>query len=75
MTIYLRADRAVFRFSGTDAHKLLNDVVTGHIPSEDSGKAAWWALLSPQGKVLAEGLAGHADDALAGKLAQAIDRL
>jgi folate-binding protein YgfZ len=63
MTIHLRADRAVFRFSGADAHKLLNDVVTGPIPQVE-GKAAWWALLSPQGKVLAEGLAGWADDAL-----------
>nr|WP_295883136.1 folate-binding protein [uncultured Devosia sp.] len=67
MTIYLRADRAVFRFSGPDAHKLLNDVVTGHIPSEGEGNgevAAAWALLSAQGKILAEGLAGYAQDAL-----------
>ncbi|MHA6298346.1 CAF17-like 4Fe-4S cluster assembly/insertion protein YgfZ [Devosia sp. CAU 1758] len=67
MTIHLRADRAVFRFSGPDAHRLLNDVVTGKIPSEDNGEgevAAAWALLSPQGKILAEGLAGHAEDAL-----------
>lgn len=64
MTIYLRADRAAFRFSGPDAHKLLNDVVTGHIPDSDTGTAAWWALLSPQGKILAEGLAGWAEDAL-----------
>jgi folate-binding protein YgfZ len=64
MTIYLRADRAVFRFSGPDAHKLLNDVVTGHIPAGDSDIAAWWALLSPQGKILAEGLAGWAQDGL-----------
>ncbi|KKC41492.1 hypothetical protein WH87_00680 [Devosia epidermidihirudinis] len=63
MTIHLRADRAVFRFSGPDAHKLLNDVVTGHMPTEP-GTAAWWALLSPQGKVLAEGLAGWQEDAL-----------
>ncbi|WP_108395660.1 YgfZ/GcvT domain-containing protein [Devosia submarina] len=63
MTTYLRADRAVFRFSGADAHKLLNDVVTGHVPAED-GPAAWWALLSPQGKILAEGLVGHAEGAL-----------
>ncbi len=63
MTIHLRADRAVFRFSGPDAHKLLNDVVTGHIPA-GGGPAAPWALLSPQGKILAEGLAGHAEDAL-----------
>lgn len=63
MTIHLRADRAVFRFSGPDAHKLLNDVVTGPIPEGEDGMAAWWALLSPQGKVLAEGLAGYAEEA------------
>jgi folate-binding protein YgfZ len=67
MTIYLRADRAVFRFSGPDAHKLLNDVITGEIPASGSGDgeaAAAWALLSPQGKILAEGLAGYADDGI-----------
>ena len=63
MTIHLRADRAVFRFSGPDAHKLLNDVVTGPIPDTE-GHAAWWALLSPQGKILAEGLAGWANEAV-----------
>ncbi|MCP8885017.1 folate-binding protein [Devosia sp. XJ19-1] len=67
MTIHLRPDRALFRFSGPDAHRLLNDVVTGEIPSAGNGdgeKAAAWALLSPQGKILAEGLAGHAEGAL-----------
>jgi folate-binding protein YgfZ len=64
MSVYLRADRAVFRFSGADAHKLLNDVVTGHVSSESNGLAAWWALLSPQGKILAEGLAGFAENAI-----------
>ncbi len=64
MTIHLRADRAVFRFGGPEAHKLLNDVVTGHIPAADDGVAAPWALLSPQGKILAEGLAGWSDEAL-----------
>lgn len=63
MTTYLRADRALFRFSGTDAHKLVNDVVTGEMPSEP-GSASWWALLSPQGKILAEGLAVWRDEAL-----------
>ncbi|MBK1794477.1 folate-binding protein YgfZ [Devosia sp. WQ 349] len=63
MTIHHRADRAVFRFSGPDAHRLLNDVLTGHIPSE-AGSAAWFALLSPQGKILAEGLAGWAEDGI-----------
>jgi len=67
MTTHLRADRAVFRFSGPEAHKLLNDVVTGAIPATGDGVgevAAAWALLTPQGKILAEGLAGHAEDAI-----------
>jgi folate-binding protein YgfZ len=63
MATILRNDRALFRFSGPDAHRLLNDVLTGHIPLQD-GPAAWWALLSPQGKILAEGLVGHVDEAL-----------
>lgn len=63
MTIVVRADRAVIRFSGADAHRLLNDVVTGMMP-QAPGTASWWALLTPQGKVLAEGLAGFAGDAL-----------
>ena len=47
MTIYLRADRAVFRFSGPEAHKLLNDVITGQIPADGNGDgevAAAWAI-------------------------------
>lgn len=63
MTISLRANRAVFRFSGADAHKLLNDVVTGPVPTEGD-MASWWALLSPQGKILADGLVGWAPDGL-----------
>lgn len=63
MTVHLRADRTVFRFSGPEAHRLLNDVVTGPIPTTD-GPSAWWALLSPQGKIIAEGTAGWAEDAL-----------
>ncbi len=64
MATVLRADRVVFRFSGPDAHRLLNDVITGIIPGGPNDTASLWALLSPQGKVLAEGLAGFADDAL-----------
>ena len=55
MTIHLRADRALFRFSGPEAHRLLNDVVTGIMPDGADGLAHWWALLSPQGKILSEG--------------------
>ena len=64
MSVHLRADRVLFRFSGPDAHKLVNDVVTGHIPDGQGDQAAAWALLSPQGKILAEGLAGWVGDAL-----------
>jgi len=62
MVTYLRADRAVIRFSGQDAQKLLQDVVTGRILSEP-GPAVWWALLSPQGKIQAEGLSGFDGEA------------
>jgi tRNA-modifying protein YgfZ len=62
MTTILRPSRAVFRFSGPDAQKLLNDVVTGTIEAVE-GPAAWWALLSPQGKIQAEGLSGFAGGA------------
>lgn len=63
MATVLRADRVLFRFSGPEAHRLLNDVLTGHVPNRP-GPAAAWALLSPQGKILAEGLVGWHEDAL-----------
>ncbi|RUT31129.1 folate-binding protein [Arsenicitalea aurantiaca] len=56
MTI-LRSGRAAFRFSGPDATRLLADVITGFVAPEP-GPARWWALLSPQGKIQAEGLIG-----------------
>src|SRR5688572_16007308 len=62
MVTILRPSRALFRFSGPDAQKLLNDVITGRI-KEEAGAAKWWALLSPQGKIQAEGLASFAEDA------------
>lgn len=62
MTILLRPTRAAFRFSGPEAQKLLFDVVTGRLLAEP-GPAVWWALLSPQGKVQAEGLSCWAEDA------------
>ncbi|MBO9589221.1 folate-binding protein [Devosia sp.] len=64
MAIVLRSDRVIFRFSGPDAHRLINDVVTGIMPMSAEEPASLWALLSPQGKILAEGLAAHAEDAL-----------
>lgn len=62
MPTILRPSRALFRFSGADAQKLLFDVVTGRIIAEP-GPPVWWALLSPQGKIQAEGLSVFADGA------------
>ena len=61
MSVTLRSDRAVLRFSGRDAQKLLNDVITGHVVAEP-GPARWWALLSAQGKIQAEGLIGWTEE-------------
>lgn len=62
MPTILRPSRAAFRFSGPEAQKLLFDVVTGRLLAEP-GPGVWWALLSAQGKVQAEGLSGWAEDA------------
>lgn len=62
MPTILRPSRAAFRFSGADAQKLLFDVVTGRLLA-GPGPGVWWALLSPQGKIQAEGLSGWADGA------------
>ena len=62
MATIVRPSRALFRFSGVDAQKLLFDVVTGRLVAEP-GPALWWALLSPQGKIQAEGLSSYEDGA------------
>lgn len=62
MTTFLCKKRSLFKVSGPDAHKLLNDVFTGTIP-EKTGEAHWWALLSPQGKIQAEGLISLQEEA------------
>lgn len=61
MTIEKRADRVAFKISGPDATHLLHDVLTP--PVLEDGTARWFALLAPQGKLLAEGLIGWAGDA------------
>jgi tRNA-modifying protein YgfZ len=62
MATISRPSRALFRFSGADAQKLLFDVVTGRLMAEP-GPPIWWALLSPQGKIQAEGLSSFEDGA------------
>ena len=60
-TIEKRPSRIAIRVTGADAAHLMSDVFTGHIVAEP-GPAQWWALLTPQGKILAEGLAAWHDD-------------
>ncbi len=61
MTPILRNSRTLVKVSGPEARKLLNDVLSGPVPEEDAG-GNWWALLSPQGKIQAEGLIGRRGD-------------
>ena len=61
MSVSLRPNRAAIRISGPEAQKWLHDVLTATVKAEP-GYVAWWALLSAQGKVQAEGLIGWHDD-------------
>jgi folate-binding protein YgfZ len=63
MPTILRPSRALFRFSGAEAQKLLFDVLTGRLLADAAAEPVWWALLSPQGKIQAEGLSVYSDDA------------
>jgi folate-binding protein YgfZ len=58
----LRPSRLPLRIAGPDAPKFLFDVLTARIRPEP-GPGFWWALLSPQGKIQAEGLCSWVDDA------------
>lgn len=62
MSVSLRPSRAAIRISGEEAAKWLHDVLTAAVKAED-GYVAWWALLSAQGKVQAEGLISWHEDA------------
>lgn len=59
-------DRAVVRVAGADADKLLNDTLTAELDGGRDGGldgvGRWFALLTPQGKIVAEGLMTHARD-------------
>jgi folate-binding protein YgfZ len=48
------SSRTVLSLTGADAQALLNDVVTNTIPDPAGGAATYAALLTPQGKVLAD---------------------
>jgi len=62
LSIFLRNSRVAFKITGPEAAKLLNDVLSTTIRQEDKA-ARWWALLTPQGKIVAEGLLGWQDGA------------
>lgn len=46
------SDRGVIKIHGSDAHKLLQDIVTNDITKARDGRAIHAALLTPQGKIL-----------------------
>jgi folate-binding protein YgfZ len=54
MTAPARLDRKIVRVSGPDARSFLQGLLTQDIERLDEGEAAYAALLSPQGKVIAD---------------------
>lgn len=63
MAQIVELERAVVRARGADAKKLLNDTLTAELDGGPDGSGRWFALLTPQGKILAEGLMAHASEA------------
>lgn len=57
MPIERRAGRCALKIFGPDAQTFLHDLITARVGADEAG-ARWWALLSAQGKVQAEGLVG-----------------
>ena len=51
------ADRGVVKVAGEDARHFLHTLVTSDIEDLLPGKARWFGLLTPQGKILFDGLA------------------
>ncbi len=62
MSLYFRQNRVPIRISGADASKLLNSTLSADFIKGEK-TPLWWALLSPQGKIQAEGLAIYFDKA------------
>lgn len=54
MKAALLPDRGVVKVSGNDARKLLNGLVTADIGAVTPGRAAFAALLTPQGKIIVD---------------------
>lgn len=51
------ADRGVLKVVGEDARHFLQNLVTSHVDDLAPGEARWFGLLTPQGKILFDGLA------------------
>ncbi|MGL4495241.1 MAG: YgfZ/GcvT domain-containing protein [Beijerinckiaceae bacterium] len=56
MTSAFLPDRGVLRIAGHDARNFLQNVLTGDMAHVSPDRAAFAALLSPQGKILCDGL-------------------
>ncbi|MFT0891169.1 YgfZ/GcvT domain-containing protein [Pseudochelatococcus sp. G4_1912] len=51
------ADRGVVKVAGDDARHFLHNLVTSDVETLTPGEARWFGLLTPQGKILFDGLA------------------
>lgn len=51
------ADRGVVKVVGEDARHFLQNLVTSHVEDLAPGEARWFGLLTPQGKILFDGIA------------------
>jgi folate-binding protein YgfZ len=66
MPLAYLADRGVLAVSGTDAPVFLQNILTCGVDDLDPGEVHLGALLSPQGKILFDGLVVAAPEALGG---------
>src|SRR5438067_4298144 len=63
MNAALLPDRGVVKVDGDDTHKFLNGLVTSDIAKVTPGAAAFGALLTPQGKIIADFILAEAEPA------------
>jgi tRNA-modifying protein YgfZ len=63
MKAALLPDRGVVKIAGDDARKFLNGLITSDIAKVDPAHAAFAALLTPQGKIIADFIVAEAEPA------------
>jgi folate-binding protein YgfZ len=63
MKAALLPDRGVVKIAGDDARKFLNGLITSDIAKVDPAHAAFAALLTPQGKIIADFILAEAEPA------------